>query len=114
VMAVPIGPQGIDAQACPKLTADDLTPIKALVDTLAVVVVSLQAQGARCKTPWKHWLDLAHRMRSWLQATPVPQISIEAAEPPKALKAPKATKGKSPATTQRKVAVKRPSRKKTV
>lgn len=94
VMALRLDAAGWDAALWQQLTDQDRTFMSALLDSLAVVLVTLQAAGARAERAWADWLKLATRLRQWARATPVPVVTTEepapAPAPAEMLQAPEA------------------------
>lgn len=92
VMALRLDAGGWDAALWQQLTDQDRAFMSALLDSLAVVLVNLQAAGARAERAWADWLKLATRLRQWARATPVPVVTTEepAPAPAEMLQAPEA------------------------
>lgn len=92
VMALRLDAGGWDAALWQQLTDQDRAFMSALLDSLAVVLVNLQAAGARAERAWADWLKLATRLRQWARATPVPVVITEepAPAPAEMLQAPEA------------------------
>lgn len=92
VMALRLDAAGWDAALWQQLTDQDRAFMSALLDSLAVVLVNLQAAGARAERAWADWLKLATRLRQWARATPVPVVTTEepAPAPAEMLQAPEA------------------------
>lgn len=96
VMALRLDAAGWDAALWQQLTDQDRAFMSALLDSLAVVLVNLQAAGVRAERAWADWLKLATRLRQWARATPVPVVTTEepgpalvpAPEPVEVLQAP--------------------------
>lgn len=92
VMALRLDAAGWDAALWQQLTEQDRAFMSALLDSLAVVLVNLQAAGARAERAWADWLKLATCLRQWARATPVPVVTTEepAPAPAEMLQAPEA------------------------
>ena len=105
VMALRLDAAGWDAALWQQLTDQDRTFMSALLDSLAVVLVTLQAAGARAERAWADWLKLATRLRQWARATPAPLVATEepapAPAPAEMLQAPEAPPAAAPARPRR-------------
>lgn len=103
VMALRLDAAGWDAALWQQLTDQDRTFMSALLDSLAVVLVTLQAAGARAERAWADWLKLATRLRQWARATPAPVVATEepAPAPAEMLQAPEAPPAAAPARPRR-------------
>lgn len=103
VMALRLDAAGWDAALWQQLTDQDRTFMSALLDSLAVVLVTLQAAGARAERAWADWLKLATRLRQWARATPAPVVATEepAPAPAELLQAPEAPPAAAPARPRR-------------
>lgn len=103
VMALRLDAAGWDAALWQQLTDQDRTFMSALLASLAVVLVTLQAAGARAERAWADWLKLATRLRQWARATPAPVVATEepAPAPAELLQAPEAPPAAAPARPRR-------------
>ncbi|MDD2535462.1 MAG: hypothetical protein PHW78_02680 [Macromonas bipunctata] len=102
VMALRLDAGGWDAALWQQLTDQDRAFMSALLDSLAVVLVNLQAAGARVERAWADWLKLATQLRQWARATPVvPVVATEEATPAEMLQPPEAPPEVPPETAAR-------------
>lgn len=81
VMALRLDAAGWDAALWQQLTDQDRAFMSALLDSLAVVLVNLQAAGVRAERAWADWLKLATQLRQWARATPAPVVATEEPAP---------------------------------
>jgi|GEM_PF-1084669 len=64
---IALGPDGPSTAVWNALSAHDRQFITALVDSLPLTIVLLQAGGARCKQGWPMWKQLADHLRTWVR-----------------------------------------------
>jgi hypothetical protein len=82
VLAVHLDSNGLEASAWEKLSEADQAFVVALVDSLPIILVTLQASGTRLPRPWQAWNELAGGMRNWirmplLNVKTTPEAAIE-------------------------------------
>jgi hypothetical protein len=88
VMAVRLDARGwVDAPQ-PQLSPDDQSFMRALTDSLAVVLITLQNDGARADYPWQDWLKDATLLRQWSRQPRLPITPVLLPEPSKASEPP--------------------------
>jgi hypothetical protein len=90
VMAVRLDARGWVETAQPQLSPDDQSFMSALTDSLAVILITLQADGTRATYPWQDWLKDATLLRQWSRQPRLPVAPILLPEPSQAPELPQA------------------------